>query len=94
MSASSRPLNRTEALARETQRWRDAARTWVHPSELPATREQLTAHLLGQGAPSWVLWRLNARLHASHVFASVEEIVALCGQPARRRSAPGLPYAG
>jgi hypothetical protein len=94
MTTTPRPLRRTEAVAREAQRWREVAREWVHPSVLPATREQLSAHLIRENAPSWLVWRINARLHPHHVFASVEEVVALGAAPQRRKSSPGLPYAG
>ena len=86
MSITPRPLRRTEAVAREAQRWREVAREWVHPSVLPATREQLSAHLIRENAPSWLVWRINARLHPHHVFVSVEEVVALGAAPQRRMS--------
>jgi hypothetical protein len=81
-------------MARELQRWRDAVRQWVQPGALPATGEQLTAQLVSDRAPAWLVWRVNTCLHPSRVIGSVEEIVSLCVQPRRQRSAPGMPYAG
>ena len=94
MVSGPRPLRHSASMARELQRWHDAVRQWVQPSALPATGEQLTAQLVSDRAPAWLVWRVNTCLHPSRVFSSVDEIVTLCVQPRRQRSAPGMPYAG
>ena len=86
-------LRRSESAAREAQRWRDAVHRWVQPTSLPATREQLMAHLLTAGAPNWLVWRVSARLHPTRVFATVEDVLA-GGQASRRSPSPAQGYAG
>ena len=87
-------LLRTQAVALDSVRSREAVRQWVPATALPATREQLTAYLMGQGAPNWLIWRLNACVPLNRVVGSPEELVELMGQTRTGTPVPSPPYAG
>lgn len=90
----SRAVLRTESVALQRLRWREETRRWIHAGCLPATREQLTAHLLRSSAPSWLVWRMSACLPADRSFESVEEIASLMKRGGNRAAPTRELYAG
>lgn len=94
MAQTPHSLLRTKAVALDAVRSREAVRQWVPATALPATREQLTAYLLGQSAPNWLIWRLNACVPLNRVVSSPEELVELMGQARTGTPVPSAPYAG